>query len=277
MRLGVLFWAVAVTAAEPWSFPGQPRVYQAEVEQEVSWVSMGDTLRFTSGSTWRFLVQGRPGTATEAEFSALVLRVTGFHRGPGWDESVDSAQRSAAAAPLLGHLQAAEGVVLSVRVERATGRVIEVRGGETLVQRIGERSRDPADPSAPGMLAGAAGELYGRDRLIAWWRQSLDPPVDGSLTLTAPLHGEAAVTWTGNRGQIRLPRGATAVPVLLARDPAPVQGWMEEVRGELTTVPASDGWLGQRSGEMSFRLVLDANTQPVASAHVVRWRFAPPR
>lgn len=264
--------AAGLGAAESYSFSGTARVYLYTVNQEVSWVSAGDTLRFTSEISWKLLLKARSVNGNQAELAATVVRVIARHDGPGSSHRFDSA--SAEDDALLGHLKALEGAVLGVFVNNTTGRVTQVNGGEAIAAAIAARAPNRADPTAPSPLAAAASTTYSPAALARQWDGllALAGP-EAVIELAAPLTGTATRTWDKDQWSLRLPAGALPMRVQLFKEPTPVQGTISAFSASGTTL-CTAGWPGGSAGELRFTLELGALTQPVSQAHTLRWTLA---
>jgi hypothetical protein len=154
---------------------------------------------------WRFSLTPVVVTPERCELSIVILHVQASQSGPGGSHTVDSSlpvDRNGRDDPLLGHLLALDGAMLTVVVDPRSGAVSAVRGGEEIVKRINQRypARRRRRSTAP--------RCQQHDRL--WFCQS------GAAVERAP--GPSCV-WDGCRrgcpgGPVPAPSSATG------RDPA---------------------------------------------------------
>jgi len=137
---------------------GANRLYAYSLKQTVAWDSAGDQLSYASTLTWKFLLSVSEATPERAVLNATILRVQATHDGPGSRRLVDSGAKDdldGGDDPLLGHLLALNGAVLSVIVAPATGVVSEVRGGDAIIARINKRAPATIPGDAPPLDAAA--------------------------------------------------------------------------------------------------------------------------
>lgn len=270
--VGCWWLGTSALAAEGYDFSGPARVYLYTVNQEVAWVSAGDSLRFTSEIAWKLALKARSVGNRQVELGATVVRVIARHDGPGSSHRFDSA--SADDDALLGHLKAVEGAVLGVTVDRTTGRVSAVTGGEAIVSAITARAPNRADPTAPSPLAASAAATYAPEALVRQWDALLAlPGAEAQVALAAPLSGNATRTWDKEGWTLRLAPEALPMVVQLFRDPTPVSGQITAFSAS-GTASVGNGWPLGGSGTLRFTLALGAMTQPVNQEHTLRWTLA---
>jgi len=278
--------APAATAAPQsgYSFTvGTSQLYAYSVKQTVAWTSAGDQLTYTSTLTWKFALTVAEATPARAVLDATILRVQATHDGPGSRRLVDSGAKDGqdgAEDPLLGHLLALNGTMLSVVVAPATGLVSEVRGGDAVIARINKRA--PAlTPGDTPPLDTAARAAFSSEALTRIWNQLLALPSSAPMRvpLGPPLNGEVERTWQGSTYTVRLPVGTERLSTTLVGDPTPVSAVLSDLAGSggtsITTSGANAGLPGAGKGELTFSLTLQALTQPVVQRHTLLWELTP--
>jgi len=256
---------------------GTNQLYAYSVKQTVAWASAGDQLSYTSTLTWKFLLSVAESTSERALLTATILRVQATHEGPGSRRAVDSGAKDDDGSddPLLGHLLALNGSILSVVVAPATGQVSEVRGGDAIIARINKRAPS-ATPGDPPPLEAAAKAAFSSDALSRIWSQLLALPsaTPVRVPLGPPLNGEVERTWQGSAYTLRLPAGADRLSATLVGDPTPVSAVLSELTGSGGT-DIANGMPGAGKGELAFTLTFQALTQPVLQRHTLAWELTP--
>lgn len=269
------------------------QLYAYSVKQTVAWTSAGDQLSYTSTLTWKFLLSVAEVTAERAVLNATILRVQATHQGPGSRRLVDSGAKDdqdGSDDPLLGHLLALNGSVLSVVVAPATGVVSEVRGGDAIIARINKRAPALTPGDVPPLDA-AARAAFSSEALTRIWNQLLALPTTAPtrVPLGPPLNGEVERAWQANSTYtLRLPPGTERLAATLVGDPTPVSAVLSELSGSgstsiITTGKdlAADqnttgvGLPGPGKGELLFLLTFQALTQPVVQKHTLNWELTP--
>ncbi len=266
-------------ATEHYQFTvGATQVYAYSLKQSVTWSSAGDNLAYTSTLTWKFLLTVVEATPERAVLEATILRVQATHDGPGSRRLIDSSikdEQDGRDDPLLGHLLALHGSVLTVVVAPATGEVSEVRGGDAIVARINKRS-PAAVPGDPPPLDAAARSAFSSEALGRIWNQMLALPTaqPTHVPLGPPLGGEIERTWQGAAFTLRLPAGKERLAATLVGDPTPVAAVLTELTGQGTT-SVKGGLPGPGKGDLTFLLTFQALTQPVVQHHSLQWELSP--
>ncbi len=278
--------ALAATGEVPagWSFPpDQVRFYVYTLNQDTTFASAGDTLKYTSSFTWKLGMSGQPAAAERAKVNVTGIRIQASHRGPDRTVEIDSSRAPGERGeqdPLLGGLLALHGVTLTLDLDPRTGQVAGVSGGEAIVANV-NRLVPAAFPGEPPPLDAAARQTYSAEALARWWTQALArPPADGkpqTIALgagpTALIEGSAERRWTGLAWTAALPAGTAHLPVRLSPDPNPVEGKLHGLSGEGRIESAADGWPDLIEGRLTFTLTLTALTQPVEQKNEIRWRL----
>jgi hypothetical protein len=258
---------------------GRNQLYAYSLDQAVTWESAGDRLEYHTKLTWKFLLAVTEATAGRAVLEITILRVQATHDGPGSRRLVDSGRpegQDGSDDPLIGHLLALNGAVLTVVVDPATGRVAEVRGGEAIVARINQRAPAPFAGDPPPLEAQAKAS-FGSEALARLWSQLLALPttMPERVPLGPPLGGEVERTWQANGAYVlAFPGGVDRLSVKLVPDPTPVETTLSELGGS-GRIAQNDGLPGESKGEVLFTLTFNALTQPVAQRHRLQWRLDP--
>lgn len=271
----LLLASLALGAAEYAPAPSeQPKLYTWTTTQSARWRSAGEELRYDTAITWDLALRCTAVDGPRLTLNATFLQVSARHRGPGTDLLVDSASGAGKDDPLLGHLHALHGATLVLSVERATGRVTGVTGGDAVIAAINRRAPAPIAGDPPPLDAQARA-AYGPEALAAQWSRILalprQGPVDASEALPAPFtSGRMVRAWNELAWTVAQPEGAPPA-FELARDPSPVRGTVQKLTGAGATVLAADGLPARITGKLAFTLVIEAMTQPVESEHEVAW------
>lgn len=259
---------------------GTNQLYAYSLKQTVSWNSAGDALTYQSTLLWKFLLTVAEATPERAVLEATILRVQATHDGPGSRRLVDSGikgEQNGAEDPLLGHLLALNGAVLTLVVNPTTGQVNEVRGGEAIVAKINKQT--PAIIAGdPPPLDAAAKAAFSGEALGRIWNQLLAQPRDTSVKvpLGPPLNGEVERQWQGAQFTLLLPTGTDHLEVTLVSDPTPVAVKLSALTGKGgLNVNLKNGMPGGSKGELGFLLTFNALTQPVEQRHVIHWELVP--
>lgn len=266
-------------AAESYHFTVDARrLYAYSLKQTVGWNSAGDQLTYTSTLTWKFLLTVVEATPERAVLEATILRVQATHDGPGSRRVIDSNVKDDLDGrddPLLGHLLALNGSVLTVVLAPATGVVSEVRGGEAIIARINKRM-PAAIPGDPPPLDAAARAAFSSEALGRIWNQLLALPTTQPtrVPLGPPLGGEIERQWQGSAFTLRLPAGGERLAAQLVGDPTPVAAVLSELTGHGSS-SVENGLPGAGKGELSFLLTFQALTQPVVQHHGLQWELVP--
>ncbi len=272
-RLMLLVIALGgASADESYAFvAGASEYYVAQVEQSVSWSSAGETLEYTTLITWKWALKVVEATPERAVLRLTELRVTAKHTGPGSLRLVDSSTGEGADDPLLGHLAAFDGVVLTLTVDPVTGAVSAVVGGDQMIERINRRTPGTGAGATPPHDA-AARLAYSSDNLARWWTQLLGLPAaePQRVALSDPLQGAFIRTWTGEAWKAAGDGEATAV---IGAGTSAVALAVRELTGS-GRIQLRDGMPELSEGAMTFALELTALTQPVTQQHKLRWSLA---
>jgi len=276
--LALLVAATALPAAEGWAFTvGQHRMWAYELKQEVSWVSAGDTLTYTTTMVWKLLADPQTVAPERVALRVQILRVIATHLGPGSDRNVDSARDLGRETqdPLLGHLAAMEGAVFDLDLDPRTGAVLAAHGGAELARRLAERVPS-AVPGEPSPLAQAAAVTWSDAALARMFGQMLALPseVAQTVALGEPLDLTATRTWSGTVSSLTIPPNQLPRSVQLSRPPLAVTATLASLAGSTTTAATADQLPGDIRGQLDFTLVLDALTQRVEQQHRVLWRLS---
>ena len=259
---------------------GTNQLYAYSLKQTVSWNSAGDALTYQSTLMWKFLLTVVEATPERAVLEATILRVQATHEGPGSRRQVDSGikgELNGADDPLIGHLLALSGAVLTLVINPTTGHVSDVRGGEAIVAKINKQ--------VPALIAGdsppldaAAKAAFSGEALGRIWNQLLAQPRDTSVRvpLGPPLHGEVERQWQGAQFTLLLPAGTDHLDATLVGDPTPVAVKMSALTGKGgVNVNLKNGMPGGSKGELGFLLTFNALTQPVGQQHLIKWELVP--
>jgi len=274
----LLLLALVASASEYAPKPDQIQLYTWKVEQGAQWDSAGDKLRFDTVITWQLALHCTAVDGGRMRLAATFVKVVASHKGPGADVQVDSESGAGSDDPLLGHLIALAGKTLELDVDRATGAVATVSGGEAIIAAINRRA-PAAIPGDPPPLDAAAQAAYGPDALARLWSQvlALPPAADGATPVTLPAPFAAGATaeriWKGQNWTLALPAGAQPPAFELAKDPTPVHGVVKNLVGS-GNCALSKGLPDQASGKLSFTLVISALTQPVESVQTISWTLS---
>jgi hypothetical protein len=259
---------------------GTNQLYAYSLKQTVSWNSAGDALTYQSTLLWKFLLTVVEATPERAVLEATILRVQATHDGPGSRRLIDSGikgEQNGAEDPLLGHLLALNGAVLTLVMNPTTGQVSEVRGGEAIVAKINKRA--PAIvPGDPPPLDAAAKAAFSGEALGRIWNQLLAQPRDTpvKVPLGPPLNGEAERHWQGAQFTMLLPTGTNHLDATLVGDPTPVAVKLSALTGKGgVNVNLKNGMPGGSKGELGFLLTFNALTQPVEQRHQIVWELVP--
>lgn len=258
---------------------GTTRHYAYSVKQTVGWDSAGDQLTYTSTLTWKFLLTVMEAAPERSVLSATILRVQATHDGPGSRRLVDSGAKGDESGhddPLLGHLLALDGAILSVTVDPRSGQVSAVQGGDAIVARINKRA--PATtPGDPPPLDAAARAAFSSEALGRIWSQLLALPsaTPTPVPLGPPLGGTVERVWQGSTYTLRLPAGGERLSTTLVGDPTPVSAVLSDLRGTGGTSVGGDGMPGAGKGELTFQVTFQALTQPVVQRHTLAWELTP--
>ncbi|HEX3134774.1 MAG TPA: hypothetical protein VHX44_14500, partial [Planctomycetota bacterium] len=255
-------------------------LYAYSLKQTVAWTSAGDQLTYTSTLIWKFTLMVAEATPERAVLDATILRVLATHDGPGSHRQVDSGAidgQDGSDDPLLGHLLALNGAVLSVVVAPSTGVVSEVRGGDAIIAKINKRA--PAlTPGDTPPLEAAARAAFSSEALTRIWNQLLLLPSTAPtrVPLGPPLNGEVERTWQANSAYtLRLPAGTDHLNATLVGDPTPVSAVLSDLTGSGSTSITTKGMPGAGKGELAFSLAFQALTQPVVQKHTLTWELTP--
>jgi hypothetical protein len=252
------------------------QLYAYDLSQQVDWKSAGDSLAYTSTVGWRFSLTPVVVGPDRCELSVVLLHVQASQTGPGSSHAIDSSlpvDRNGRDDPLLGHLLALDGAILTVVVDPRTGVVTAVRGGEEIVKRINQRFPAAVDGDPPPLDASST-LAYGSASLARLWSELLAMPTAGSTTQTVALTGPVAGTmerrWQGTHYTLGLPAGTEHIDGTLLQDPTPVSVTLSALTGSGDAV-LTNGLPGSCRGDMSFILTLSALTQPVVQHHQLTW------
>lgn len=271
MRCLALLLLVLVAAAADYDpKPDTLRLYTWNTTQTAQWKSAGDDLRYATDITWKLALRCAALDGPRMTLNATFVSVHATHRGPGTDITVDSATGAGSDDPLLGHLVALAGATLSLDVERATGRVSAVRGGEAIIAAINTRA-PPAVVGDPPPLDAQAQAAYGPEALTRLWSQILAlPGSEAAVALPAPFTaGTMQRTWKDQAWTVALPGGA-APAFELSKDPQPVRGTVRKLSGG-GSIELDGGLPAKASGKLEFTLAIEAQTQPVETVNVLSW------
>lgn len=268
--------ALALAAAEYDPKPDALRLYAWTTKQEVNWKSAGDELRYSTEIVWRLALRCAAVDGPRMTLKATFVSVRATHRGPGTDIALDSSTGAGVDDPLLGHLIALVGNVLSLDVERATGRVLAVQGGEAVIAAINARA-PAAVVGDPPPLDAQARAAYGAEPLARLWSQILAlPGPEAEVPLPAPFTaGGMRRAWKDQAWSVSLPAGAAPV-FELSKDPQPVRGTVRTLGGG-GTIDLAGGLPASASGRLEFTLAFEALTQPVETVNTVRWELVEQR
>lgn len=268
--LALLVLAVALAAVEYAPQQDAVRLYKWTTTQTAQWKSAGDDLRYDSEITWQMALRCAALDGPRMTLNATFVSVHATHRGPGTDITVDSASGAGSDDPLLGHLVALVGATLSMDVERATGHVVAVRGGEAVIAAINRRA-PPAVVGDPPPLDAQAQAAYGAEALARLWSQILAlPGPDAAVALPAPFTaGTMQRAWKDSVWTVSLPAGP-APAFELSKDPQPVRGTVRRLSGG-GSIELDAGLPAKAAGKLEFTLAIEAQTQPVETVNVLSW------
>lgn len=273
--LCALLLLAAVAAAEYAPKPGQIGLYTWTVTQSAQWSSAGDKLRFDTEIAWKLALRCAAVDGPRMRLAATFVSVHATHRGPGVDAVVDSESGAGVDDALLGHLIAQAGKTLTMEVDRATGAVASVAGGDDIIAAINKRT-PAAIPGDPPPLDAAARVVYGPDALARQWSQILALPGDKPTQVALPppfaAGSTAARTWSDHGWSVSLPADAPPLAFEMSRDPSPVRGEVRNLTGS-GSIALAQGLPAHAAGNLSFTLVMQALTQPVESAQTVAWKL----
>lgn len=252
------------------------QLYAYDLSQQVDWQSAGDSLAYSSTVGWRFSLTPVVVAPERCELSIVILHVQASQSGPASSHTVDSSlpvDRNGRDDPLLGHLFALDGAILTVVVDPRSGAVSAVRGGEEIVKRINQRFPAAVDGDPPPLDASST-IAYSSANLARLWSELLALPASGTaaqmVALTGPVNGTMERHWQGARYTLSLPAGTDHLDGTLLQDPTPVSVSLSALTGNGESVLAN-GLPGSSRGEMRFILTLNALTQPVAQRHQLVW------
>jgi hypothetical protein len=255
---------------------GKTTLYAYDLSQQVEWQSAGDTLTYASMVKWEFSLTPQLVTGERCELGVVILHISASHGGPGGRHAIDSrlpVDQNGRDDPLLGHLLALDGALLTVVLDPRSGLVAEVRGGEEIVARINRL--------VPAAVAGEVPPLDAQSRaayapaaLARLWGEMLALPagegVVQNVTLGAPVAGTVVRRWQGSRYSLSLPDGTTHLDGVLISDPTPVTASVSMISGSGETA-LRGGLPFTSSGELRFLVTLSALTQPVVQHHHLSW------
>ncbi len=249
---------------------GDPLLCTWTTMQAAQWRSAGDDLRYDTSIVWNLGLRCTAVTGPRMTLAATFIKVVATHTGPGTDIRIDSASGVGAGDPLLGHLLALVGRTLTLDVERASGRVAGVTGGDAVIAAI-NLAAPSAVPGDPPPMDAQARAAYAPEALARLWSQVLAlPGDDGQIALPAPFtSGTMTRTWQGQVWTVSLPDGKPPA-FELAKDPSPVVGTIAKLSGG-GTIALAGGMPASASGKLSFTLAIDAMTQPVTTVNEVAW------
>ena len=242
--------------------------YTYEVKHQVRWQSLDDDLQFETQQLWSLSLARSPGG-----IAARVLSIRAVHKGPNREQRIVVPAPAGESgltqqSPLLGPLAAWVDVPISLTTDE-NGRITGI-DGEPL--REAWKKQLPAGtriPDAP-QLADSA--------LLQWWQETFLIPPTGEaaaeepLPLPAPLSGTVVRTWNGPTYSLAPPKGQTELQVTLYEQPTPVIMTVKDLEGS-GTVTIDQGLLDERQGELTWKLVGTALTQPVEQQHRIIWRL----
>ncbi len=270
-RLAILtLLCLALGAVEYDPKPDQIVIYRWETTQKAEWKSAGDDLRYDTTIAWDLAMRCVKTDGPRMTLAATFIKVQAVHKGPGTAIRVDSASGEGVDDPLLGHLIVLVGKVLTLDVERATGRVVSVSGAEEVLAAINQRA-PAAVPGDPPPLEAQAKAAYGPEALARLWSQILALPEAGTeVALPAPFtSGTMTRTWKDLVWTVALPEGK--LPAFeLAKDPAPVRGTVSKLSGT-GFLSLSAGLPAKAAGKLTFSLDINAMTQPVTTVNEISW------
>ena len=259
---------------------GTNQLYAYSLKQTVSWNSAGDALTYQSTLMWKFLLTVVEATSDRAVLEATILRVQATHDGPGSRRLVDSGikgELNGAEDPLIGHLLALNGAVLTLVMNPTTGQVSDVRGGEAIVAKINKQVPALVGGDTPPLDAAAKAAFSG-EALGRIWNQLLAQPraTPVRVPLGPPLNGEVERQWQGAQFTLRLPSGSDHLEATLVGDPTPVAVKLSALTGKgSANANLSTGMPGGSTGELGFLLTFNALTQPVGQQHLLNWELVP--
>jgi hypothetical protein len=268
--LALFFLAVVAMAAEYAPQLDAVRLYAWNTTQTAQWKSAGDELRYATDITWQLALRCAALDGPRLTLNATFISVHATHRGPGTDITIDSATGAGSDDPLLGHLVALAGATLSLDVERSTGHVVAVRGGEAIIAAINTRA-PPAVVGDPPPLDAQAQAAFGPDALARLWSQILAlPGSDAAVVLPAPFTtGGMQRNWKDQAWTAALPAGTTPA-FELSKDPQPVRGTLRKLTGG-GSIELDAGLPSKAAGHLEFTLAIEAQTQPVETVNVLGW------
>ncbi len=272
-RLAVILLCLlglALGAVEYDPKPDQLVILGWKTTQKAEWKSAGDDLRYDTAIAWDLAMRCVRTEGPRMLLAATFIKVVATHKGPGTQIRVDSASGEGADDPLLGHLLVLVGKVLTLDVERATGRVVAVAGAEEVLAAINLRA--PATiPGDPPPLEAQAKAAYGPEALARLWSQVLAlPGGETQIALPAPFtSGTMTRTWRDLAWTVALPEGGRPV-FELAKDPSPVRGTVAKLEGA-GSIALSAGLPAKAAGRLAFTLDIQAMTQPVTTINEIAW------
>ncbi len=270
-RIAILcLLCLALGAVEYDPKPDQLVIYRWETMQKAEWKSAGDDLRYDTTIAWDLAMRCVKTDGPRMTLAVTFIKVQAVHKGPGTAIRVDSASGEGVDDPLLGHLIVLVGKVLTIDVERATGRVVTVSGAEEVLAAINQRA-PAAVPGDPPPLEAQAKAAYGPEALARLWSQILALPEAGTeVGLPAPFtSGTMTRTWKDLVWTVALPEGK--LPAFeLAKDPAPVRGTVSKLSGT-GFLSLSAGLPAKAAGKLTFTLDINAMTQPVLTVNEITW------
>ncbi|MEK7414889.1 MAG: hypothetical protein AAB263_16360 [Planctomycetota bacterium] len=278
MRLiASLIACAAMVAAEYAPTVDQTRLYTWTVDQSADWASAGDKLHFDTKITWGMALRCVAVTAQRVQLNATFVTLKATHTGPGVNVRIDGETGAGADDPLLGHLLALKGQTLVLDVDRSTGVVSSVNGGDEIIAEINKRA--PASmPGDPPPLDASARLAYSSESLSRLWSQILALPVNDkkvAVPLPAPfVPGTTAErSWKGSEWTVALASDAKAPAFEISKDPSGVRGVVKKLAGS-GSMAISAGLPAKATGKLTFTLAMEALTQPVESQHELKWELA---
>jgi len=273
IRLAMLSLVVVALAGVEYNPTHQkPVLYTWTIFQSAQWKSAGDSLRYDTRIVWNLALRCAEIVGPRMTVAATFISVDATHRGPGTDIQVNSASGAGADDQLLGHVMDLAGKTLILEVERSSGQVVSVSGGDAIIAAINRRA-PPTVPGDPPPLEAQAKVAYGPDALARLWTQILGlPGGEAQIALPAPFtSGTLKRSWTDLAWSVAQPAGPPP-SFELAKDPTPVRGTVSKLSGS-GSIALAAGMPAKATGKLSFVLTIDVMTQPVTTINEIGWEL----
>lgn len=247
-------------------------VYVYTLRQEVTLVTAGDKMTFSTLLNFEYALRPRQVTDQRVELEVRLQRIKGAHCGPGSKHVIDTKGESTEARgeqdPLLGNLFSLIDIPLILVVDPASGRVVEVRGTEALAQALRTRLGENAEA-----LEGAIQGSWTADHIGRLWTRLLAVPgtAKETIDLRPALPASVERTWEGTTWKDQLAPGEPPILNLHSR-PTPVSLTLIKAEGTGRS-QWRQGVLEVINGDLEATWRGTALSQPVEQLQRIRWSF----